>query len=69
MKVYSKDTNNMIMISAWSFTIVISSFLFLYIGRLIDVQFNTEPTFMIGLLILAIVLTISRFYSEIIKKS
>lgn len=68
MKAYSKDVNNMIMISAWSFTIVISSFLFLYIGRLIDIQYNTEPTFMIGLLILSITLTISRFYSEIVKK-
>lgn len=68
MKAYSKDINSIIMISAWSFTIVISSFLFLYIGRLIDIQLNTEPTFMVGLLILAMVLTISRFYSEIIKR-
>jgi len=67
MKLYSKDVNNMIMISAWGFTIVISSFLFLYIGRLIDVQYNTEPTFMVGLLILAIILTIFRFYSKIVK--
>lgn len=69
MKAYSKDVNNTIMISAWSFTIVISSFLFLYVGRLIDVHFNTEPAFMIGLLILSITLTISRFYSEIVKKN
>jgi len=51
-------------ISAWGFIIVVSSFLFLYAGRWIDTTFNTEPSFMIGLFILAIFLCIWRLYGE-----
>ena len=51
-------------IGAWGFTMVISSFLFLYIGRQIDVFFNTEPNFMIGLMLLAIFMCIGRLYKD-----
>jgi len=60
----SKNINQIIMLSAWSFTIVVSSLLFLYIGRQIDVTLNTEPGFMIGLLILGISLCILRLYKD-----
>ena len=52
--VLAKTMNQIILLSAWSFTMVISSFLFLMAGRWIDVKFNTEPTFMLGLLMLGL---------------
>jgi F0F1-type ATP synthase assembly protein I len=52
------------MISAWGFVIVVSSFMFLYVGRWIDTRFNTEPSFMFGLFLLAIGLCIWRLYGE-----
>lgn len=55
-------------IGAWGFAIVLSSALFAYIGRLIDSSFGTEPSFMLGLLFLAIFLTIGRLYQEAWKK-
>jgi len=51
-------------ISVWGFVIVVSSFMFLYVGRWIDTRLNTEPTFMFGLFILAIFLCIWRLYGE-----
>lgn len=56
--------NQIILLSAWSFTLVISSFLFLFVGRWIDVKFNTEPTFMLGLFVLGIALCIARMYTD-----
>ena len=53
-----------LMISTWGFVIVASSFMFLYVGRWIDTKFNTEPSFMFGLFILAIFLCIWRLYGE-----
>jgi F0F1-type ATP synthase assembly protein I len=63
----ARDFNHIIMMSAWSFTIVVSSFLFLFVGRWIDVKMGTEPTFMIGLFILGIGLCIGRMYNDFIK--
>jgi F0F1-type ATP synthase assembly protein I len=63
----ARDFNHIMMMSAWSFTIVVSSFLFLFVGRWIDVKMGTEPTFMIGLFILAIGLCIGRMYNDFIK--
>jgi F0F1-type ATP synthase assembly protein I len=63
----AKEFNHIIMMSAWSFTIVVSSFVFLYVGRWIDVKMGTEPTFMIGLFILGIGLCIGRLYSDYIR--
>jgi len=51
-------------ISAWGIVIVVSSFMFLYVGRWIDTKLNTEPSFMLGLFILAIFLCIWRLYGE-----
>jgi hypothetical protein len=59
-----KNLSQIIMLSAWGFTLVVSSFLFLYVGRWIDVRFNTEPAFMIGLFILAITLCVGRIYMD-----
>jgi F0F1-type ATP synthase assembly protein I len=59
-KADAKNISHIIMMSAWSFTIVVSSFLFLYVGRWIDVKFDTEPAFMLGLFILGITLCIAR---------
>ena len=62
-----KNLNHIIMMSAWSFTIVVSSFVFLFVGRWIDVKFNTEPAFMLGLFVLAITLCIARMYDDFVK--
>lgn len=56
------------LLSAWGLAIVVSSFLFFMVGYWIDGKFNTEPTFMLGLLFLAIFLSIGRFYWEVWKK-
>lgn len=59
----NKATLDQIMgITAWGFTIVIASFVFFYAGYWIDNRFGTAPTFMIGLLILAVMLGVGRFY-------
>jgi Na+(H+)/acetate symporter ActP len=63
----SKNLNHIILMSAWGFTLVISSFLFLFVGRWIDVRFNTEPAFMLGLFVLAITLCIGRMYVDFTK--
>jgi len=60
----NKTLNQIILLSAWSFTLVVSSFLFLFAGRWIDVKFNTEPTFMLGLFVLGIALCIGRIYMD-----
>ena len=60
----AKNINQIILVSAWSFTIVVSSLLFLYVGRRIDVTMNTEPAFMIGLMVLGIALCIMRLYKD-----
>jgi len=63
-----KTMNNVLKVSAWGFIIVISSFVFMYIGRWIDVNFNTEPAFMLGMLILGISLGIFRMYRDGVDK-
>ena len=62
-----RSLNHIIMMSAWSFTIVVSSFLFLALGRWIDVKMGTEPAFMLGLFVLAITLCIARMYDDFIR--
>ena len=57
------------LLSAWGLAIVASSFLFFLVGYWIDGKFNTEPTFMLGLLFLAIFQSIGRFYWEVWKKN
>ncbi|HQG31708.1 MAG TPA: AtpZ/AtpI family protein [Deltaproteobacteria bacterium] len=63
----AKDFHHIMMMSAWGFTIVVSSFLFLSVGRWIDVKIGTEPAFMIGLFILGIGLCIGRMYTDYIR--
>jgi len=60
------NLSQILSISAWGLAIVVSSFIFLYAGRWIDAQLNTEPSFMLGLFILAIFLCIWRLYKEAI---
>jgi len=58
------NLSQILQISVWGFVIVASSFMFLYVGRWIDTKFNTEPSFMFGLFLLAIGLCIWRLYGE-----
>jgi hypothetical protein len=67
----SKETQmyaTVFMLSAWGFAIVIASFLFLYVGYLLDGLLGTAPTFMFGLFFLAIFTTIGRLYQEAWRK-
>ena len=63
----ARSLNKILMMSAWSFIIVLSSFLFLFVGRWIDVAFHTEPAFMLGLFIMGICLCVARMYAESVK--
>ncbi|HEX7415897.1 MAG TPA: AtpZ/AtpI family protein, partial [Smithellaceae bacterium] len=47
---------SILMLSAWGFAMVIASFLFLYVGHLLDTLLGTAPNFMLGLFFLAIFL-------------
>jgi len=53
-----------LVLSAWGFVLVISSFLFLYVGHWLDERLNTAPSFMLGLFLLAVFLCIGRLYQE-----
>jgi F0F1-type ATP synthase assembly protein I len=55
---------NILILSAWGFTIVLSSFLFLYLGYWIDKICNTAPSFMFGLFLLGIMLGVGRLYQS-----
>ncbi|HRY38828.1 MAG TPA: AtpZ/AtpI family protein [Smithellaceae bacterium] len=57
-----------LMLSAWGMAIVIASFLFLYIGHLLDEMLGTEPNFMLGLFMLAIFICVMRLYQEAKQK-
>ena len=56
------------MLSAWGFAMVISSFLFLYVGYIVDEILGTTPNFMLASFFLAICLCIWRLYQEAWKK-
>ena len=60
----TNDFGNIMILSAWGFAIVISSFLFLYVGYQIDRLLNTAPSFMFGLFLLAIMLCVGRLYRD-----
>ena len=66
-KLQTKTMNQIILLSAWSFTLVASSFLFMFAGRWIDVKFNTEPTFMLGLFVLGMGLCFARMFTDYTK--
>ena len=57
-----------LMLSAWGFAIVLSSFLFLYIGYLVDEILGTTPNFMLCSFFLAIGLCVWRLYQEAEKR-
>jgi F0F1-type ATP synthase assembly protein I len=70
-KTHQEQFNNfgaILMLSAWAFVMVIASFLFLYLGHLLDVYLGTAPNFMLGLFFLAIFLSVMRLYQEAWKK-
>jgi len=53
-----------LMLSAWGLAMVVSSFLFLYIGYLVDEILGTTPNFMLCSFFLAIGLCVWRLYQE-----
>ena len=56
--------SNVLVLGAWSFAMVISSFAFMYVGYLIDEFLNTSPNFMLGLFVLAVFLCVGRLYRD-----
>ncbi len=64
----ANNYGSILMLSAWSFVMVIASFLFLYVGHLLDGILGTAPNFMLGLFFLAIFLSVMRLYQEAWKK-
>lgn len=62
------DFKQVFMISAWGFTMVAASFLFLYIGYRLDGWLGTAPNFMLGLFILALFMCMMRLYQDAREK-
>jgi hypothetical protein len=62
------NLGSILMLSAWGFAMVIASFLFLYVGHLLDEILGTSPNFMLGLFFLAIFLCVMRLYQEAWKQ-
>jgi len=60
--------SGVLMISAWGLAMVASSFLFLYLGYLVDEILGTAPNFMLSSFMLAIGLCIWRLYKEAKKR-
>jgi F0F1-type ATP synthase assembly protein I len=56
--------SGILMVSAWGLAMVISSFLFLWIGYLVDEILGTSPNFMLCSFFLAIGLCMWRLYKE-----
>jgi hypothetical protein len=56
-----------IMLSAWGFALVVASFLFLWLGRLLDELLGTAPKFMLGFFLLAIIGSFLELYQEVLK--
>ncbi len=60
--------SGVLMLSAWGLAMVVSSFLFLYLGYLVDEILGTTPNFMLGSFSLAIGLCVWRLYKEAKKR-
>lgn len=60
--------NGILVLSAWGLAMVLSSFLFLYLGYLVDEMLGTTPNFMLASFTLAIGLCIWRLYKEAKKR-
>jgi len=56
-----------VMLSAWGFILVVSSFLFLMLGVILDEFLGTSPKFMLAMLFLAITGCLIELYQEIRK--
>jgi len=70
-KVHHGQFNNIrqvVMLSAWGFTMVIVSFLFLYLGHFLDGILGTSPNFMLGFFMLGLFLCMMRLYQEACAK-
>ncbi|HBI47147.1 MAG TPA: hypothetical protein DDX93_00225 [Smithella sp.] len=59
-----KDLSGILMLSAWGLAMVLSSFLFLFIGYLVDEILGTTPNFMLCSFFLAIGLCMWMIYNE-----
>ncbi|MBP1711157.1 MAG: putative F0F1-ATPase subunit Ca2+/Mg2+ transporter [Deltaproteobacteria bacterium] len=60
--------NGILVLSAWGLAMVVSSFLFLYLGYLVDEILGTTPNFMLSSFMLAIGICIWRLYKEAKKR-
>lgn len=60
--------NGILVLSAWGLAMVLSSFLFLYLGYLVDELLGTTPNFMLASFTLAVGLCIWRLYKEAKKR-
>jgi F0F1-type ATP synthase assembly protein I len=58
------NLSGILMLSAWGLAMVLSSFLFLYIGYLVDEILGTTPNFMLCSFFLAIGLCVWKLYTE-----
>lgn len=56
-----------ITLSAWGFALVITSFLFLWLGHFLDELLGTAPKFMLGLFFLAIIGCFIEIYQQVLK--
>lgn len=56
-----------IMLSAWGFTMVLTSFLFLWLGYLLDKLLGTTPKFMLGMFCLSIIGCFILIYQSAMK--
>ncbi len=60
----SSSFHFIVILSAWGFSLVISSLLFLWLGRLLDELLGTSPKFMLGFFILSIIGCFIVIYQE-----
>lgn len=65
---HNTNFGSILMLSAWGFAMVFSSFLFLYVGHMLDELLGTAPNFMLGLFFLAIFLSVMCLYQEAWKQ-
>ena len=53
-----------IILSAWGFVLVVASFLFLWLGYILDEMLGTAPIFMLGLFFAAVIGCFIELYVE-----
>jgi hypothetical protein len=61
----SSAVSKILVLSAWGFMLAISSFLFLWVGYLLDQWLDTSPKFMLGLFFLANVGCFIELFDEV----